>query len=108
MTKGGAWLIYGMRGNVYRSENAGADWTKIEVGGQQSLMNGRVLEDGRIVLVGISGKIVISNDDGVNFAPLKSAVWQSLAQVLPLTSGKLLLVGESGVANVEVPGVTAK
>lgn len=74
MTKGGAWLIYGMRGNVYRSENAGADWTKIEVGGQQSLMNGRVLEDGRIVLVGISGKIVISNDDGVNFAPLKSAV----------------------------------
>ena len=63
-TKGGAWLIYGMRGNVYRSENAGATWTKIDAGGEQTIANGRVLADGRIVLVGVSGKIAISNDDG--------------------------------------------
>ena len=107
-TKGGAWLIYGMRGNVYRSENAGATWTKIDAGGEQTMANGRVLPDGRIVLVGIGGKIAISNDDGKSFTPVKAGVRQSLAQVVPLADGKLLLVGEGGVTKVDAPGAAAK
>lgn len=108
MTKGGAMLIYGMRGNVYRSDNAGTSWAKIEVGGQQSLMNGRVLADGRILLIGINGKIVMSSDDGLTFVPVKAAVRQSLAQAWRLTDGKLLLVGEGGIAKVELPALAAK
>jgi len=107
-TKSGAWLIYGMRGNVYRSENAGATWTKIDAGGEQSLTNGRLLDDGRIVLVGIGGKMAISGDDGRTFAPVKTGTRQSLAQVLALADGKLLLVGESGVSKLDTPGAAAK
>jgi photosystem II stability/assembly factor-like uncharacterized protein len=107
-TKGGALLIYGMRGNVYRSENGGATWTKVDVGGEQSLTGGRVLDDGRIVLVGIGGKVAISSDDGRSFAPLKAGVRQSLSQVLGLADGKLLLVGEAGVARIDATGAAAK
>lgn len=106
-TKSGAWLIYGMRGNVYRSGDSGANWTKIEVGGQQSLAGGRLLADGRVVLIGASGKLVLSSDDAYTFAPIKSRVRQSLSQVLPLASGKWLVVGEAGVAMVD-PEATAK
>jgi photosystem II stability/assembly factor-like uncharacterized protein len=107
-TRGGAWLIYGMRGNAYRSEDAGATWTKVNAGGEQSLTNGRVLDDGRIVLVGIGGKMAVSGDDGRSFTPLKSGTRQSLAQVVALADGKLLVVGEAGVTRVDAPAAAAK
>ena len=97
-----------MRGNAYRTENGGATWTKVDTGGEQTMANGRVLPDGRIVLVGIGGRISISNDDGKSFTPVKAGVRQSLAQVVPSTDGKLLLFGEGGVTKVDAPGAPAK
>jgi photosystem II stability/assembly factor-like uncharacterized protein len=107
-TNSGAWLIYGMRGNVYRSENAGATWTMIDAGGEQSLTNGRLLDDGRILLVGIGGKLAVSADDGHTFTPVATGTRQGLAQVLPLADGKLLAVGESGVTRIDAPVAAAK
>lgn len=108
-TKGGALLIYGMRGNVYRSEDGGAHCKKIDLGPDpRSLTNGKVMEDGSIVLIGIAGRVVVSNDDGRSFAPVKAAVRQGLAQLMPLADGKLLVVGDAGVAKIDAPAAAAK
>lgn len=103
-TPAGAWLIYGMRGNVFRSEDRGATWTKVEVGSQKTVSSGRVLSDGRIVLVGIAGNVLVSGDDGRSFAKLDAGLRQSLAQVVELAGGGLLVVGDAGVAKVAQPG----
>ncbi len=108
VTKGGAWLIYGMRGNVFRSEDGGGSWARIDVGTQQSVMNGRVLPDGRILLVGVSGLALASGDDGRTFARMQTGQRQSFSQVVALADGKLLLVGDGGVAKVDAKGVAGK
>jgi photosystem II stability/assembly factor-like uncharacterized protein len=106
VTKGGAWLIYGMRGNVYRSEDAGASWSKVDLGTHLSVMNGRVLADGRIVLVGINGLTEVSSDDGKTFVRRDTGVRQSLAQVLPLADGAVLVVGERGIARIDAKALS--
>ena len=47
-----------MRGNVYRTMDFGATWQKIETGTTASLMSGRQLADGRVLLVGNTGLVV--------------------------------------------------
>jgi photosystem II stability/assembly factor-like uncharacterized protein len=69
--KPGVTIIYGLRGNAYRSLDGGKKWQKIETGLQMGIVGGTVTENGQIVLVGQSGNVLLSSDNGLSFSLLK-------------------------------------
>lgn len=100
-TKEGAALIFGMRGNVFRSDDGGANWTKVEVGTSRGVMSAAVLENGEIVLVGNAGFMARSHDDGRTFETIRSGANVGLASVVGLANDDFVVVGERGVLHVK-------
>ena len=47
-------LAFGLRGNLFRSDDGGMNWRKLESGTTAMLTDGEVLPDGRLALVGLS------------------------------------------------------
>ena len=97
----GAVVIFGLRGNVYRSSDASlAAWSKVEINSTASIMGGTKLADGSIVLTGLSGTLMISKDAGKSFAAIPTNTTKPLAASVLGGPNSLLLVGESGTRDV--------
>ncbi|WP_457321373.1 WD40/YVTN/BNR-like repeat-containing protein [Roseateles sp. P5_E11] len=62
----GALLAYGLRGSVYRSGDAGANWDKVELGTPLSLQAG-IERRGGLTLLTQTGELFTSTDDGRTF-----------------------------------------
>ena len=69
--KPGSVLVFGLRGNIFRSTDKGKKWQKVESGESGGILGSTVTEDGRILLVTQSGKLLESKDDGVSFTEVK-------------------------------------
>lgn len=96
ITQMGARIIFGMRGRIYRQSNPGSPWQLLEVPTSMAWMAGRVLRDGRIVLVGDQGITAMSNDDGRRFVVQKT--WDSsLSDIVESPSGELWIAGRLGL-----------
>jgi photosystem II stability/assembly factor-like uncharacterized protein len=89
----GAWLIYGMRGNVYRSTDAGNAWTKVAFPATVAINGGSVSADGRVVLVGNNGVLATSADNGNSFVAGNVPQRAPLAQATYTRDGGLVYVG---------------
>ena len=91
-------IAFGLRGNVYRSDDGGATWTKVDAGLPASIVGAARTADGATLLADVGGRVVASADGGRTFAKV------ALAQPMPLTGiadaggGNLALVGPRGVA----------
>lgn len=108
---GGA-LIYGLRGNVYRSDDVKAKtvaWSQVDLGTVASFFGGTALDTGEVVLVGLAGKAVRLGSDGstrsiVVTRPLTDANGQTAEKQVTGSfsgviawAGRLVVVGEQGV-----------
>src|SRR5262245_48488677 len=89
-------VVFGLRGNAYRTADGGKTWQKIETGLQVGLTAGAA-EAGRIVLVSQAGHVLVSADDGANFKPLK--IEQPLPAAAVAGTGKdgVVIAGPRGV-----------
>ena len=97
----GAVVIYGLRGRIYRSNDAAlSNWTLIENKTVASLMGSTRLADGALVLAGLAGTVLVSRDNGATFAVLPSGSTKALAAPLPGAPNTLLVVGEAGVRSL--------
>lgn len=96
-TNDGAVVVFGMRGNVFRSPDGDGDWTRIETGATVPFNRGGILEDGRVALVGNNGALALSQDGGKSFSLTTLDRGMSLAAVVQARSGALLAVGSAGV-----------
>ena len=95
-------LAYGLRGNLYRSENGGVDWHKITSATLAMLDGGTRWGEAGVVLVGLSGVVLVSRDGGRTFTLLQQADHSGLAAILAPGSGTLIAVGEAGARVIEV------
>ncbi|MNY29435.1 hypothetical protein D3C86_1634760 [compost metagenome] len=98
-------IVSGLRGSAYRSENSGADWTKIDVPSSASITGSVQLKDGTFVLVNQSGQLLLSRDKGSSFqlAPLKQL--PPLAGITQSADGSLVVVGMRGVTKISLSSV---
>lgn len=93
-------LVYGLRGNAFRSTDGGATWTKIDTKLPATIVGGTALTPGTVVLADQGGRIALSNDGGVTFELIP------LQRNLPLTSitdagaGRLAVTGPFGATVV--------
>jgi photosystem II stability/assembly factor-like uncharacterized protein len=60
-------LLYGLRGNIYKSIDGARSWEKIDSSVSTSLAGSTLSDDGTITLVGFSGTVLTSHDDGQSF-----------------------------------------
>jgi photosystem II stability/assembly factor-like uncharacterized protein len=92
------WLVYGLRGHVYRTNDGGENWTQIETGTTQGMLGATRLKDGRVVIVGNGGVALISNAEVTAFTPIKHPENQTLSGVVQAPNGMLIAVGDTGVS----------
>ena len=95
---GTAVLAFGLRGNVFRSADAGATWEKVDAGLPASVVAAARTKDGATLLADAGGRVVRSTDGGRTFAPLAVTPPLPVAGIADAGEGKLALAGPRGVA----------
>src|SRR6516165_6544687 len=60
-------IVFGLRGNIFRSTDQGKTWTQSKNPSQSSIMSGIRTRDGQYVLVTADGFVLRSTDDGLSF-----------------------------------------
>lgn len=100
-------LAYGMRGNIWRTDNSGLSWRKLDTGGtKQSFQDGtrfvRGLSNGNIVLTGLNGVIAISKDGGRSFKACTRPERKNYAAITEGENGGILLFGRGGVFAIKL------
>lgn len=95
--KPGAVIVYGLRGNVFRTTDDGKSWKKVETGLAVTLVGSTIADDGRIVLVSQTGHVLDSADDGESFHIRKFDRALPSAAVTSLSAKSLLIAGALGL-----------
>jgi photosystem II stability/assembly factor-like uncharacterized protein len=103
----GALIAFGMRGNVYRTVDVGATWQKVELDTKVSLMAGRLLADGRVLLVGNTGLLAVSKDDGQTLELHWAPSGKGFSAVIE-AGGNVILAGEAGVTTLDPAWLASK
>ncbi len=99
-----ALLTYGLRGHVFVSTDAGANWSERDMPIAVLIMAGVKLKSGVIVLGGSGGNFFLSRDEAKTFAAWKPADYLGgVAALLETKDGFLLASGESGVVRLQLP-----
>jgi photosystem II stability/assembly factor-like uncharacterized protein len=88
-------LVYGLRGNIFKSADFGKTWTPSASEGTATLQGGARLASGELVLVGSAGAVLTSHDNGTTFHRVAGHKAMTYSTVLPTETGALLL-GEAG------------
>lgn len=89
-------LAFGLRGNVFLSEDRGAHWKKIETGLTVAITGAATTADGRIALVSQSGHVLLSEDGSKTFKRVQVASTPASAAV-SVVPQELVTVGARGV-----------
>jgi photosystem II stability/assembly factor-like uncharacterized protein len=95
--KPGAVIVYGLRGNAFRSGDGGKNWQKIETGVKAGLTAGTVTADGRILLASQVGQVITSVDDGRSFGQVKLERPIPASAVLETAERTLAIAGARGI-----------
>lgn len=93
----GATLVFGLRGNAWRSTDGGMNWTKVDTGVAAGLSSGLVRADGSIVLVSQAGQVLVSTDEGASFNRVKVGTAAPAFAVAETGKGSVALAGMGGV-----------
>ncbi|WP_233809922.1 WD40/YVTN/BNR-like repeat-containing protein [Paraburkholderia sp. HP33-1] len=90
-------LVFGMRGNAFRSADGGGHWEKVGTGIAGGITCATVLSDRNVVLAAQSGELAVSHDAARTFEPLTGERPTMYAGALGLGSGEVMLAGLNGV-----------
>ena len=91
-------LVYGLRGNAYRSADRGATWQKVDTGLPAAIVSGFRATDGALVLADTGGRIARSLDAGQTFVPVKLDRTVPVAGIAESSNGRLIRVGPLGAS----------
>lgn len=87
--------VYGLRGNLFHSDDMGQSWEKIALGDQAGLHDMTILDDGSYILVGTGGAFI--RRDGNDITIAKRTDLKGRAALVRTSEGAFIIVGEGGV-----------
>ena len=93
-------ILFGLRGTIMRSSDAGRSWLKIATGEEGALQGGVRLKDGTIILVSDRGRLLASRDEGEHFVPLKVAALGPLSGIAEAEDGAIVVAGIQGLTRL--------
>ncbi len=91
-------VVFGLRGSVYRSDDSGTTWAKVDAGLPASIVGAIRTGEGTTLLADVGGRVVSSSDGGRTFGKVVLAQPMPLAGIADAGGGKVALVGPRGVA----------
>jgi len=94
---GGAVLVYGLRGNAFRSADGGKTWTKVDAKLPATIVGGTALAPGTVVLADQGGRLAVSSDGGVTFDLVPQTRHLPLTSIANAGPGRLAGTGPFGV-----------
>ncbi len=95
--KPGSVIVYGLRGNAFRSGDSGANWQKIDTGVSVGLTGSALTADGRILMVSQAGQVLASGDEGRSFSRLNIERQIPASALLETADGALAIAGPRGI-----------
>ncbi len=95
-------LVFGLRGNAYRSTDGGLIWRKAETGVVDNITAGTSSPDGGIYLATQTGRLLVSRDEGASFAAAVVEAPASAAAV-EVVDRAAIVAGRRGVRTVHLP-----
>ncbi len=90
-------LLYGLKGHVFKTQDAGQSWKRIQVGVETSLTSSAISSEGDIIISGFSGVVLLSKDQGESFTRLKTKGFEGFNGVEILKYGDLMLVSDEKI-----------
>lgn len=97
---GDAVIVFGLRGNAFRSTNGGEAWVKVDAKLHASIVGGATLAPGMVVLADQGGRIALSSDGGVTFELIPLRRNMPLASITNAGAGRLAVTGPFGATVV--------
>jgi photosystem II stability/assembly factor-like uncharacterized protein len=94
-------LLYGLKGHVFKTQDAGQSWKSIPVGVETSLTSSAISQDGELVISGYSGVVLLSNDHGETFSRIKTKGFEGFNGVEFSSAGDLVLVSDETIQMLE-------
>jgi photosystem II stability/assembly factor-like uncharacterized protein len=94
-------LVFGLRGNVFRSEDGGAHWSKVDAGLTANVVAATRTARGETILADAGGRVSATDDGGRSFRSLRLATAMPLTGLTETGGGKLALTGPRGVVVTE-------
>jgi len=91
-------VVYGLRGNVFRSDDGGAHWTKVDAGLPAAVVGATRTPQGATVLADVGGRLAVSTDGAQTFAPMTLKNPMPLTAIADVGEGRFALTGPRGVA----------
>ncbi|HRA82352.1 MAG TPA: glycosyl hydrolase, partial [Thauera sp.] len=91
------WVAYGMRGNVFHSEDGGISWAAAKVPAPISTYGHALLADGELLLVGQGGIVLSSKDGGKSFSIALREGRASLTDIVIAGDGRWMLSSDGGL-----------
>ena len=97
--------LYGLRGNIYHSANAGADWTKIETDVVNNIYDCIDMGAGKLLFLGSGGTILTlkQGDTATNKHPY--AGFDGFMSGELASANELILFGSSGVKKIAIDAI---
>ena len=89
-------VVFGLRGNAFRSADGGANWQQVETGVQDGLTGAAAYGPNGLVLVSQSGNVLLSHDRGEHFA-LQRQANQTPASAVVAFDNSIVIAGARGV-----------
>ena len=99
------WLVYGIQGNAFRTDDGGDTWQPVSTGTTAGLTAGAVDPSGAAVVVGLGGTVLTSTDAGDSFDLVQRRNREALAGLVFAANGTLVLLGDTGTIAVEPASV---
>lgn len=99
-------LLYGLRGNAWRSDDGGARWRRLDTGTDQSINAGLLRADGSVALVTGRGQLLLGNAQAGTLAsaPLAAGAPSAGYALLPQGTQGLALATRQGVQALALGG----
>ena len=100
--KPGVMVIFGMRGHLFRSEDKGNSWEKVDTGLEAGLTAAAVSEDGKIFVASQGGDLLVGEKNCTTFKKLDVGTPFSAASAVTTGSDKVVIAGFGGLNVVKL------
>jgi len=100
---GEALMVFGLRGHVFYSVDAGLHWQLVPTGTVATLADGIRLSDGRFLLAGLAGTVLVSRSLQDAFKPVPGPGRLGIWAVLETEKPGLVCFGERGATPLPLP-----
>ena len=96
-------MVFGLRGQAWRSEDVGKTWRKVDAALPATIVAGTALAGQGVALADAGGRVSVSQDGGRTFKAIPLPATMMLAGIADAGEGRIAIAGARGVTVAALP-----